>query len=171
VFLDLAPGSLQIPIATFVRVFAYCTRFVPPGGPPQIVASASAYPGRQHPAPHATFTAECIQRAADPAADTVLFDFAPPYARAVTHGIAQDAAVVSAWSALEMYEITSFAPVISDSMPAPQLVAPFALPGLAQPYAARDLQLPGSANVYRLSLAALQAGVVAGASASFAVKL
>jgi hypothetical protein len=171
VFLDLAPGSLQIPVAQFVRVYAYVFSPAPVPVLPFLVAAASAYPGRQHPSPSATYTASVVQRAASPAVDTSIFDFLPPYCRTLTHSVAQTVSPPTAHSAVRLVDAASSASLMASVLAAPDLVPPFAPTVQAVPYAPRTQVVPGGVGFYRISLASLVAASEAGASAAFEVRL
>lgn len=117
-YVDLAPGSIQIPVTQSLKVYAHI--WGPFGAPGTVLmhASAAAYPGEQHPSPDATFTQALT---ATGPADALSTFPVPPFARAWDAGLGTTLLGSTARLAVALFDNTP-AVVGGRVIHAPQLV-------------------------------------------------
>jgi len=171
-FTDFAPGSIQIPIASFVRVWAHAwNESVPLGSPPVFIAGAAGYLGQQHPAPDANYTVELCKRIGDPAADIAVTEIMPPYVREVSGGVHDAAIPAAAVASIIMSDLFNGVGLSSFSMAAPNLVAPFAATNPTLPHELRRVPVPAGLILTTLALRGAPGAANAGAHFSFGVRV
>jgi len=148
---DLAPGTLQIPSCTFVRVFAFmfddAVGAAPAAQPSSVVAGAQVYPGRIIQNPRATYT---ISRRDDTGVGLGLGTTiaVPPFARDLSMSFflqpaALGTAVVGRFSTI-LSDYTAV-PLAAWTMQSPVINTPFAATVQTLPQRAEREQVPGSA--------------------------
>jgi len=172
---DLAPCSLQLPVAQGVKVSAYYFHAPAFGADAPVVATASAYPGEQHPAPDATLTMAMYEPGLVVPTPTWTKGFTlPPYAREWSAGVMTTVSpptvalrvVVEGFGVFGAPPIGAWNLVATDPGPPPFVATAAELPSalFAQP-------LPGGAFTLRASLFGAVLGVVSGAYVTTKVRI
>jgi hypothetical protein len=147
---DLAPCSLQIPVCQALKVSAYFFQggFVLPVPGSLAIATASAYPGEQHPSPDATLTLALTTRQPQ-AIDTLTQLFAlPPFAREWSAGIGTETSppLAKLRVAIQNFGIFGTPPIGAWNLVATDPTAPFAATPAELPSQLFAQPLPGGAQ-------------------------
>lgn len=147
---DMAPGSLQIPVTQSLKVsvqWSASSEAIPPGAI-ALQACAQCYPGAIHAAPEARYTGVLLV-AGGVASDSKAFTI-PPYARSFEAGVFTQSSPVPLTTQLDIEMVSLLGNVLGDWRlvpPDPAVPTPPALPDILQ-----DRMIPGGALNAVLSL-------------------